>query len=503
MIKQLLLAVMTAVSVQTATAVATIRITVNTTKYQRVTGFGAAACYGAMAPIQDTMVIAKLYGPDSPVGLNLLRMEISPNTIGDVTTPWDTPYDWHGYLPVVKAAKKRGAIIFGTPWSPPAIYKTNNTAQGGNSESQGYLKGKLNETGYVKFFNWLNSFCAYMQSNDAAVDIVSIQNEPDWWVSYSGCLYSPTEMHNLVSKYANRLLKNTYHVRLMGGESFYYNPVYTDSLLNFDDTNQYIDLIGGHIYGTKPLGNMKNACATATAKGKETWMTEHSFDPRGEKDGSIVDLPTWHEQLLFAEELNESMLAGISGYVYWYMIAHWSFIGSGDKTIQPGNDYGKVLDRGYVMAHFAKNLPGATRLGQTANVLIGTNSAFQATSYIKGDSMIVMAIDTTKNSFNFEMNLPYQVKSGIQIQSTEGSLYQKQDITITAPTNKVTVPMPARSLSTYIFTIDWDATGIKKPETPVTSPLVDTPVLYNLNGQKISTPRKHGVYLSQHRKIIY
>ena len=30
-----------------------------------------------------------------------------------------------------------------------------------------------------KFFDWLNTFLVYMRQNQAAVDVVSLQNEPD------------------------------------------------------------------------------------------------------------------------------------------------------------------------------------------------------------------------------------------------------------------------------------------------------------------------------------
>ena len=180
----------TALCLSTAISVNAYDINVNVTskQYQHITGFGAAALGDLMCPIQDSTIIAKLYGASSPVGLNIMRIEISPNLIGDVVTPWDTPYDWHGYINAVKCAKRRGAIIFGTPWSPPAAYKTNNSASGQDSAGVG---GKLRTDKYKYFFPWLNSFCSYMKSNGAAVDIVAIQNEPDWKVSYSGCLYTP------------------------------------------------------------------------------------------------------------------------------------------------------------------------------------------------------------------------------------------------------------------------------------------------------------------------
>ena len=139
------------------------RLTVYDTRMQHITGFGAACCDGAMCPHgNDTKPVELLYGDESAIGLNIMRMEISPNQTGDVIIPewgnYDTPYDWNGSLPSAKLVKQRGGIVFGTPWSPPGEYKTNGTAQGGNAEDQGYQKGKLRKDCYDKFFPWLNKF---------------------------------------------------------------------------------------------------------------------------------------------------------------------------------------------------------------------------------------------------------------------------------------------------------------------------------------------------------
>ena len=121
------------------------------TKKQTVTGFGGACCDGAMKPFgNDNACVSKLYGAKSKIGLNILRMEISPSFTGD---NWGD-YDWNGSLPSAQTVKKRGGIVFGTPWSPPGEYKTNGTAQGGNSDDQGNVRGKLREDCYEKFFPW-------------------------------------------------------------------------------------------------------------------------------------------------------------------------------------------------------------------------------------------------------------------------------------------------------------------------------------------------------------
>ncbi len=467
-----------------------INLTVTDTRYQTITGFGAACCDGAMCPFgSDTQPVKLLYGAESKIGLNIMRMEISPNFVGDVIVKewgnYDTPYDWKGSLPSAKIVKQRGGIVFGTPWSPPGDYKTNGTAQGGNADDQGNQKGRLRKDCYEKFFPWLNTFLKYMKDNGVNVDAVSIQNEPDWWVNYSGCLYTPEQQLKLVKNYANMLDRETYNgVRLISAEPLGFDPKYSNALLNDPVAREQIDIIAGHLYGHPPLVNMKTAATLAAKYGKEVWMTEHSVTD------NIDRLPNWHEQLIFAEELNECMQAGCTGYIYWYMRAHWAFVGTGEAKYNPGNTKNKLLPRAFVMSHFSKHVTGSTRLGVTsANFTPGTNKPLEASAYIKGDSIIVMAIDTTKNAYDLRINLPFKVKSGVHLLSTGNeteNLCQEQAITIDEPVDQLIVSLPARSLNTYIFMIDPGSAAIndhlkQQDDGPVT--------YYDLLGRPIDNPR--------------
>ena len=467
-----------------------IPLTVNSTRKQTITGFGAACCDGAMCPFgSDTNPVKLLYGPTSKIGLNIMRMEISPNFKGDINASdvgWDTPYDWKGSLPSAKIVKQRGGIVFGTPWSPPGDYKTNGSAQGGNADNQGNKRGELRTDCYEKFFPWLNTFLKYMKQNGVAVDAVSVQNEPDWWVNYSGCLYTPQQQLNLVKNYAHMLDRETYPgVRLISAEPLGFDPKYSNALMNDAVAREQIDIVAGHIYGHPPLGNLKSAATLATKYGKEVWMTEHS------STDNIERLPNWHEQLLFAEELNECMLAGCTGYIYWYMRAHWAFVGTGETKYNVGtmkNTKNKLLPRAFVMSHFSKHVTGSTRLTTSRDMSSGSEAASEYSAYIKGDSLIVMAIDTTKNGHDLKIKLPYSVKGGTHLLSTGNeteNLCQESPITVDEPTNEVVVPMPARSLNTYIFMIDNGSTAISEQTVAEDGPKT----YYDLHGRRMDSPK--------------
>ncbi len=474
---------MLALATVTAIQAASISLAVKDTRKQTITGFGAASCDGAMKPFgTDTQPARLLYGDESKIGLNIMRMEISPSFTGD---NWGD-YDWNGSLPSARIVKQRGGIVFGTPWSPPGEYKTNGTAQGGNSDSQGKKRGKLREDCYEKFFPWLNTFLKWMKSKGVTVDAVSIQNEPDWWVDYSGCLYDPADLVKLVKNYAYMLDRETYSgVKLISGESLGFTQNYTDPLMNDPTCREQIDIVAGHLYGHAPLNYMKQSAVLAAKYGKEVWMTEHSVTD------NIDHLPNWHEQLIFAEELNECMLAGCTGYIYWYMRAHWAFVGTGETKYNVGdmkNTKNKLLPRAYVMSHFSKHVTGSTRLVTSRDMTSGEGATHEYSAYIKGDSLIVMAIDTTKNGVDLKILLPYQVKSGTHLLSTGNepeNLCQESPIAIDEPTKEVIVPMPARSLNTYIFMIDKGSTAIEERAVDTD----DTKVYYDIHGRRLDAPK--------------
>lgn len=470
---------------------------------QTITGFGAACCDGAMKPFgSDTQPVRLLYGPNSKVGLNIMRMEISPSFQGE---GWGD-YNWHGSLPSAQLVKQRGGIVFGTPWSPPGSYKTNGTAQGGKVNDQDEndpknKRGALREDCYEKFFPWLNTFLKYMKMNGVKVDAVSIQNEPDWWVNYSGCLYTPEQQVTLVKNYANKLDRETYKgVRLISAEPLGFDVKYAKALMNDPVAREQIDIIAGHLYGNPPLGggyfntppHMKNSAALAAKYGKEVWMTEHSVTD------NIDHLPNWSEQLEFARELNECMLAGCTGYIYWYMRAHWAFVGTGEpveinkqKITIPGNTKNKLLPRAYVYSHFAKHVTGSTRLDTKATFTTSTNSELETSAFIKGDSIIIMAINSGKSDHKLRMEMPAgtYVKSGTHLISTGNEtdkLCQTKDLDITESVTEYTASMPANSLNTYIFMIDQEATAIKDLHKPA-NPLAKT--YYDLQGRLLKNPK--------------
>lgn len=465
------------------------KVTVSAEPCQQVTGFGAAALWHLMAPMADADIIDYLYGDDSPVGLNIMRMELAPVSKAGAWDQW-TYNSWDKYLPAVKAAKAKGAIVFATPWSPPGEMKTNGYPSGGQGSDQ---RGKLKDDCYSKFFTWINGFLLYMRQNRAPIDIVSIQNEPDWWVDYSGCLYTPQEMHDLVANHAATLRKTLYNVRLMGSESLNHNPDYAHALLDDPASRQYIDIIGGHIYGNRPLHNMKKTAEIAAKYGKETWMTEHYVEGG---DG------TWTDDLRFAQEVNETMLAGGNAYVSWYMIGVGAFCGDGRELDKyPDNTWGNpYMPRCMAMAHFSKHLIGATRLATTPDIPAdGANLEYSA--YTRGDSLIVVMLNIDSRSTTAKLDLPWLVGEGTRIQSTENALYAATPIAISQPVSTFNLILPARSITTFVYK-KYDDTPDAILTVEAADPIGATGRHYRLDGTATALPTQKGIYIINKRKVL-
>lgn len=507
-------------------------MTVSSDSLQHITGFGAAAIGTLMCPLQDVEPVKLAYGPDSEIGFNIMRIEVSPNPTGNNPgdSQWyDSPYDWHGFVNVVKEGRKRGAIIYACPWSPLPSFKTNNSAQGGNSEDGKAVRATLNENGYKNFFRWLNNFTKYMKSQGAPVNIISLQNEPDWWVNYSGCLYEPSDLVKLVKQSASTFDPITsapdadHPIKLMSAEPLGYRHDYAQAILEDPESRKYIEYLGGHIYGHPPYkddnnndGEMKKSADIAKKYGvKEIWMTEHSYDPKVSKQ-----MPRWDEQLGFAKEVNEVILAGGTAYVYWYLAQYWGFIGDGEEGMtggvdettgvkEPGgnNEKNKILPRGYVASHFAKYLAGSDRLVNVVRSSSGVmqeKAGFERNVFTKGDSIYIIGINSSNVQINLKVNLPVAVEEGQIVTSLSNTdLCKKSDLDFDAGVKTLTAVIQPKSVNTIILKRSNPTFVNELKAEPQTAPSLKG--IYTLSGMRLDCEESElpkGIYIINGKKVV-
>ena len=289
------------------------------TRYQTVRGFGGFSGAGWAAELTSAQVDAAFGTGTGQIGLSIMRVRIDPDA-----SKWSTQ------LPSAQLAKTKGAILFATPWTPPASMKTNNSL----------VSGRLATSHYTDYATHLLNFAGTMQAGGAALYGFSIQNEPDWDPSYEGCQWNATEFIDFLSSQGARF--GSYKV--MAPESLNFSKTLTDPILNSATAAPQFDIVAGHLYGVNP-----SDYPLARSKGKELWMTEHYTD-------STSDANDWTKALPVALELHNSMVANYSAYVWWYIRRSYGLL----------TEDGNVSKRGYIMAQFAKYVrPGAVRIAAT------------------------------------------------------------------------------------------------------------------------------------------
>lgn len=363
------------------------------------------------------------FGTENGLGLSIFRVRLSSNR-----------NDWAGLVSVIKNANSRGVKVLATPWSPPSRWKSNNSING-----SGYLKHE----NYNDFTDYINEFIEFMSSNGATIDVVSIQNEPDYEVGYEGCEYTSSEMFNFVKNNAGAIKG----AKVMPAESFRFNQAYTDNILNDPVAAENIDVIGFHTYGSGkqpyPLGE---------EKGKELWMTEHLYNldsgnsPENWTSNTPADI-IWDETMEVVSDIHKGMTYNWNAYIWWYIRRYYSFLGDGEN----GTSRGTILKRGYAMSQYSKFVrPGYVRIDAIFDIGI---EGVKATAYKGENKLVAVIINTTDHAEGYSVD----IKTSPDVSKAVGyttSIDSNQKQTDLTPENGIVlISLPPKSISTVVLTL--------------------------------------------------
>jgi glucuronoarabinoxylan endo-1,4-beta-xylanase len=370
------------------------------TTYQTIAGFGGAnQMWGTQFPNVTDMKSA--FGMDeSDLGLSIFRVRVASD-----------PGEWPLIVGVAQEARKYGAKILASPWSPPPALKSNASD----------ISGHLPEANYKAFADHLNEFIAFMASNNVPIDAISIQNEPDIQVSYESCDWSVLQMIDFLKNFGH-LIEGA---KVAAPESFNFNQSFTNAILNDSEAAANVDIVAGHIYG----GGLA-PFPVAEQKGKEIWMTEYLLNQNATGNWSQLSADViWDETLQMLNTVHQSMMHNWNAYIWWYLKRYYSFIGDGTQ----GTTSGEILKRGYAFSHFSKFVrPGYVRVkadfqqssalisayvgeGKTIVVLInpGTAAMSNIGLVVAGETPSSAAMYVTNSSSN---------RSGTTVQQKDGNL---------------------------------------------------------------------------------
>jgi O-glycosyl hydrolase len=386
----------------------------NRTKYQTVDGFGGFGQSPSWGVNMSLAEIDKLWGVgSSQLGYNIMRTIIPSSS-----------ESWAALVPTLKEARSNGAILFASPWSGPAEYKSNDSLVG----------GYVLEEHYQDFAHWLNRFVDYMAGNGVPIEAVSIQNEPDWAPEYAGTEWSAAQFIRFLKGYGDSI-----HCKIMAPESLAFRRELSDSILNDSAACSKLGILGGHLYG----GMANLDYPLARKKNKKVWMTEYLIN-ENQISSNPVNI-TWSETFSFAKAINSSMTANMNAWIHYASKRYYGMLGDGAF----GTVNGEVTKRGYVLSHYAKYVTGKTRIKHTLNdpshgLFV---SAYQSSG---GDSIVVMLINESTDSYSLDFDLPVNVSQYRSV-VTSNSKNMVHTVAILTETCQPQVTLAANSVTTWLF----------------------------------------------------
>lgn len=386
-----------------------------TVSFQTISGFGGANRMWGSQSLTPAEAQKAFGTAETELGLSLFRVRLSSNKT-----------EWPIIIEAVKEANKRGVQVLASPWSPPPALKDNGSD----------IRGRLLPQNYTAFKNYINEFLTFMTNNGAKIDVVSIQNEPDYPATYESCDWTATEMINFLNAPGQIT-----GAKVAAPESLNFNQAFTNALLNNDAASQKIDIVAGHLYG----GGLARF-PLAEQKKKEIWMTEfllnlNTGNAGAPKWATLTEAAKWGETLQMLNSIHDAMSNNWNAYIWWYLQRYYSFLGDGEE----GTTNGAVLKRGFAFAHFSKFVrPGYIRIGTESTL----NFYLKVTAYRKDNQTVLVII----NPENFEIkNVQIGGTSGTATSYTTSSQLTMDKKTIPLTNQAFTLNIPSQSVTTIVI----------------------------------------------------
>ncbi len=421
-----------------AAAAAAAAVTVDpSARRQTIRGFGGMnhpAWAGDLTAAQRDTAFGNGTGQ---LGFSILRIHIDENQA-----------NWGAEVATAQRAAALGAIVFASPWNPPASMVETFT-HGSQTNAK-----RLRYDSYGAYAQHLNSFYQFMKSNGVDLYAVSVQNEPDyaqdwtWWTS--------SEIVTFLRNNAGAI-----GTRVIAPESFQYVKSMSDPILDDATALANLDILGTHLYGT-PFANFPYPLFQQKGQGKDLWMTEVYYP------NSTDSADLWPAALGVGEHMHHAMVdAGFQAYVWWYI----------RRSYGPMREDGQISKRGAIMAHFSKFVrPGYVRIDAAAN----PQTNVYTSAYTGGSSVVIVAVNKGTGAVSQQFTLANTTASGVSSWVTDGS---RTLAALSGPTlagGTLTATLPASSIVTFVVTLGsssgTDTQAPSAPGTPTASGTTATSV---------------------------
>ena len=377
---------------------ATCSINFGSTK-QTIRGFGACTI-GWQGGLTATDMDKGFTSGGGTLGFDIARIEVPANSASS---------SWSAEVSRGAMAKSRGAIVMATPWSPPPEMKTNNDTVGGS----------LKTTEYANYKNHLVNFVNYARANGSELHAISVQNEPDYQVTYVSCDWTATEIRDFVKSQMGAFAST----KVIAAESFQFRQAMTDPTLNDTTAAANLDIVGGHAYGATAA-----YYTLAKNKGKEVWMTEHLIDDQS-MTGVLKTAKGLHDFLHTAQ---------VNAYLHWYL----------KRVYGPLDANGNRSKRGCVFSQWSRAVqPGYVRVDSTAN----PTSGVYVTAFKGSGKYVIVAVNNSTTTVNQQFSISGATLGTMTRWRTSSSEDLATIASINASSGSFWASLPAQSVTTLIY----------------------------------------------------
>jgi len=393
---------------------------------QTIDGFGGSAA-DFLKPV--TPAQADFFFTPAGIGLSILRIQIIP----DVATCNAEFHDGgcsdsngqilNGELSTAQIAVARGATVIATPWSPPAVYKSNNSFKNG---------GSLLRSHYADWAKDIATYVAMMAEKGVPIYAVSVQNEPNVSINYGSCVYTAQEIHDFVPYLAASLrAAGAGSTKIMIAEESTWSDDLASAAMDDPAVAAQVGILAAHGYEGKirPL-NMK---------APRVWQTEDSSQS-DTYDGSNADGIDW--ALKIYGYLKD---AEVNAWLWWFLTDMPSQ-GEGTDNAALTDIKGNIPKRAYVSGQWSKFVrPGWSRI-EVSNRGPLAITAFKDPA---GRSFAIVAVNAWRwpvsQKFSFDAAAATQVTPWIT--SGQWSLAAQAPVQVSA--GGFSYELSARSVTTF------------------------------------------------------
>lgn len=384
--------------------------------YQTMDGFGYTLTGGSAMLIHQlgaaprSALLNELFAVDgNNIGVSYLRISIGASDLDDRVFSYDDlapgetdpnlakfslAPDQHHLIPVLKEILKISPSIkiLGSPWSPPAWMKTNDSSKGGSLKPQYY-------DAYAKYFV---KYIEGMKADGIAIDAITVQNEPLHPGNNPSLLMLAPDQAIFIKNHLGPAFKAAnVSTKIILYDHNADRPDYPISILNDPEAKKYIDGSAFHLYG----GNIEALSQVHAAHpDKNLYFTEQWIGAPGNFAGDLA----WHIKTLI-----------IGAPRNWARnVLEWNLAADSDQNPHtPGGctqclgaitiDKNNVTRNPayYIVAHASKFVrPGSVRVA--SNIPVGLpNVAFKNPA-----GNIVVIVENDGNS-DQTFNIKYQAQS--------------------------------------------------------------------------------------------